>query len=425
MRILLENCNIIDPFIDYKEENQILIEKGIIKKISKASNVDADLIIDINGMAVIPGLIDLHCHLREPGFEYKETIKTGTMAAAKGGFTTICSMPNTNPVIDNAFILKDLKKIIDRDAVVEVIPIGAVTVGQKGKELSDLEKMLECGVWMFSDDGNPIWNEEIMEKCLSLAKTKHLFVIDHCEDLNLVAGGVINIGEMSKRFGLKGIPNASETEPIKRNIRIAQALDAPIHIAHISTKESLNAIKKAKEEGVRVTCEVMPHHISLCDGDIKADNTDYKVNPPLRNRLDVEALKIGIKEGIIDVIATDHAPHGLKDKPKNFYEAANGISGLETAFSVCYTYLVRNNYITLKELINLMCLRPANLLNIDKGRIKEGHIADLTVIDLNKNYTVNKNDFVSKGKNTPFHGKELWGEILMTIASGRIVYRKE
>lgn len=243
--------------------------------------------------------------------------------------------------------------------------------------------------------------------------------------MDLAANGVINEGETSKRMGLKGISNASEAEPIKRNIRISQESDAPIHIAHISTAESLKAIKEAKDKGVKITCEVMPHHISLCDFDIVCDNTDFKVSPPLRSKKDVEALKKGLAEGIIDVIATDHAPHGERDKPKDFYKADNGISGFETAFSVCYTYLVRNDFLTMKELIKLMCSKPAGLLNINKGRIIEGCIADLTVVDLNKKYIVNKNDFVSKGKNTPFHGMELWGEIQMTVASGKIVYRKE
>lgn len=425
MKILLKNCNIIDPLIDYKDKNQILIENGIIEKILYESDEIADLIIDVKGKAVTPGFIDMHCHLREPGFEYKETIKAGTMAAAKGGYTTVCCMPNTNPIIDNVNSLKKLKEIVCKDAIIDVIPIGAVTVGQKGIKLVDLDKMLENGVWMFSDDGNPVWNEEIMEECLSMAKTKNLLIIDHCEDLDLVSGGVINEGSVSKRLGLRGISNASEVVPIKRNIKIAQRIGAPVHIAHISTQESLNAIKEAKERGIQITCEVMPHHISLCDEDIVDENTDFKVNPPLRSKIDVEALRAGLSEGIIDVIATDHAPHNYMDKPGDFYKAANGISGLETAFSICYTYLVRNKYITLRELIKFMCLNPAKLLNIYKGRIKEGYVADLTVTDLERNFIVNKNDFVSKGKNTPFHGKKLWAEVQMTIGSGELVYRKE
>jgi dihydroorotase len=425
MKLLLKNCYIVDPVMNYGKNNQILIENGFIKEISKSIDVEADLVLDLIGTAVMPGLIDMHCHLREPGYEYKETVKTGTKAAAKGGFTTICCMPNTNPVIDNIDSLNVLKRVIEKDSVINVIPIGAVTKGQKGIELVNMGELAEHGVWLFSDDGRPLWNDEIIKSCLSMAKENNYMIIDHCEDLDLVSGGIINEGESSKKLGLKGISNASEALPVIRNIKFAEKLNASVHIAHISTAESLKAIKEAKEKGIKVTCEVMPHHISLCDDDITEDNTDFKVNPPLRSIKDVEALRTGLVEGVIDVIATDHAPHGEKDKPIDFYNAAFGISGIETAFSVCYTYLVRTELLSIKDLTKLMCQKPADLLNINGGRICKGCSADLAVFDLNANYIVDKREFISKGKNTPYHGKRLWGETIMTIYKGKIVYRKD
>ncbi len=425
MRILLKDCNIIDPVKDYAEYSDILIDNGKIINIGNNLDDHADKVMNLNGLTLVPGFIDMHCHLREPGYEYKETVKTGTEAAAKGGFTTICCMPNTLPVIDSPDTLMVLKKIIDQDALIGVYPIGAITKNQHGKELVDINDMVSNGVKLFSDDGVPVWDDTIMEECLRYSKDKDIIIIDHCEDLDLVAGGVINKGKVSERLGLKGISNSSETQPIIRNIKLAEKLGAAVHIAHISTEDSLEVIKKAKKRGVKISCEVTPHHISLCDEDIKGKDTSYKVNPPLRNISDVKALQQGIRDGYINIIATDHAPHNDKDKPNDFIKAANGISGFETAFSVCFTYLVRSGLINLKELLKLMCLNPAKLLNIDKGRIHIGNVADLTVIDLEKSYFVNRDSFVSKGKNTPYHGKELWGEIVMTIYEGNIVYRKE
>ncbi len=425
MITLLKNCNIIDALENYSGKHDILIEGSRIVKIAKEINEDADKVWDISGMILVPGFIDMHCHLRQPGFEHKETIKTGSEAAAKGGFTTICCMPNTKPIIDNIYALKDLQNIIKRDSIIEVIPIAAVTIGQEGRELVNFKEMIANGVRLFSDDGNPIWNDDIMKESLTASKENDILIIDHCEDLSLVSGGVINKGNVSRKFGFKGISNVSESLPVIRNIQLAEKLDASIHIAHISTFESLEAIKEAKEKGIKVSCEVTPHHISLCDEDIIKDNTDFKVNPPLRGIKDVKALQEGLKDSIIDVIATDHAPHSDSDKPKDFYKAANGISGIELAFSICFTYLVRTGLLTIKELIKLMCLNPANILKIDKGRICVGAVADLAVIDLYKEFTVNKEEMVSKGKNTPFNGKKLWGQVLATISNGNIVYMRK
>lgn len=425
MKILLKNCKIADSVQYYKNIMDVLIDNGRVIKIDSFIDNDADRVIDVRGLTVVPGFIDLHCHLREPGFEHKETIKSGTRAAARGGYTTVCCMPNTNPVIDNAEALFELRNIIKKDSSIEVIPIGAITKSQKGKELVELDELINKGVKLFSDDGHPVWDNSIMFKCLEFSKGKDILIIDHCEDIGLVEGGVINLGEAAKRLGLKSISGLSEELPIMRDIMLAEETNAKIHIAHISTAKSLNIIKEAKAKGINVSCEVTPHHIALSENDIIDGDTNFKVNPPLRSKKDAEALQNGLKDGIIDIIATDHAPHSEIDKPEDFYKAANGISGIEIAFSICYTYLVRTGKLSLNELIKRMSLNPSLLINLGKGNISLGSVADLTVIDLDRNFIVDKSKFTSKGKNTPFHGKELWGEILMTISQGRIVYEKE
>jgi len=426
MSILVKNCRIVDGINDYRNICDIFIVVDRIEKINeKITDINADICIDAQGKVIVPGFVDLHCHLREPGFEYKETIESGTEAAAKGGYTTICCMPNTRPVIDNVYAIRELKKIIARNSKIQVIPIGALTVNQQGLEMCDFRSMVDEGIKLFSDDGYPVMNTKIMLECLKESLVHDFTVIDHCEDIYLSEGGVINEGKISDKLGLKGIPKIAEELQVMRDIMLAEQTGASLHIAHISTESSLNMIKMAKDKGIKISCEVTPHHISLTEDDIKENDTNYKVNPPLREMKDVSALKKGLKDGIIDVIATDHAPHSISDKPMDFYKAANGISGIELSFSVCYTHLVKTGVLTLNQLVKKMSYNPSKILGIDGGEIKEGSKADIAIIDLNSEFVVDRNKLISKGKNTPYHGKMLQAEVVMTIAKGEIVYEKE
>lgn len=426
MRILLTNCKIIDGINSYQGLFDILIVDEKISRVEKhITDVEAEKIIDVQGNIVMSGFIDIHCHLREPGFEYKETIESGSRAAAKGGYTTICCMPNTKPVIDNIHLVRELRRRIYESSKIEIIPIGALTIEHQGTEICDFKAMTSDGIKIFSDDGNPIMDNAIMLECLRQSRLYDFLIIDHCEDINLSKDGVINEGKISEKLGLKGIPKTAEEVQVVRDVMLAEYTGASIHIAHISTEGSLNIIKWAKQRGIRVSCEVTPHHISLSEEDIIPFDTSFKVNPPLRKVEDVDALRKGLKNGLIDIIATDHAPHSDLDKPGDFYKAANGISGIELSFSVCYTYLVKEGFLTLEELIEKMSCNPSKLLGLNKGVIAKGRDSDLTVVDIDSEFIVDRNQFISKGKNTPFHGKKLWGEILMTISKGKVVYEKE
>lgn len=427
MKILLTNARVIDAKRDYPQSCQLLLEEGIIRAIGSDLQAEGEgaLQLDCKGLAVLPGLVDMHSHLREPGYEYKETVASGTGAAASGGFTTICCMPNTKPVIDDTQKLQLLLDIIKKDGVVKVLPIAAVSVGQQSGMLTDMKGLMEKGAIAFSDDGQPVSSNHLMLEALKKAKEHGGLIIDHCEDHGLVNGGVVNQGEISKTLGLKGISALSEELPIMRDILLAKEADYKIHIAHVSTKGAVEFIREAKRKGIKITCEVTPHHIALDDSIITEGFTDCKVNPPLRSKEDVEAVKAGLQDGTIDAIATDHAPHHESEKGKDFYAAANGISGIESAFAVCYTELVEGGVLSLKELVAKMSSNPAEILNIDAGCITVGKAADLTIVDLNKAIQIDKNTFLSKGKNTPFHGRSYRGEIQYTIVNGKIVYQKE
>jgi dihydroorotase len=362
--------------------------------------------------------------MREPGFEYKETMYSGTRAAAKGGYTTICCMPNTKPAIDDENSLSKLLEIIEKDAVVNVHPIAAISKGQKSIELTDMKKLSEMGAVAFSDDGKPVMTAALMREALLIAKNNDCLIIEHCEELSLAEGGAINSGRVAERLGIKGINPLSEELNIMRDIMIVEETDSRIHIAHVSTAKSVDIIRTAKAKGIKATCEVTPHHIGLTEDIITRGFTDCKVNPPLRTEGDVEALKEALKDGTIDVIATDHAPHHKSEKGEDFYNSAFGISGIETAFAVCYTELVETGILTLEELAGKMCSKPAKLLGLETGEIRTGMAADMVIVDISKRVTVNKESLLSMGKNTPFHGRSYTGDIVYTIVNGNIVYKQ-
>lgn len=425
MKMLIKNAHVVDAAKDYTTLCDVFIKDGIIEDIGEKLCYEAEQIIDVGGLTIMPGFVDMHCHLRQPGFEHKETVASGTRAAARGGYTTICCMPNTKPIIDNEESLLTLMNIIKEDAVINVLPIAAISINQKSEALTDMVKLKAFGAAAFSDDGQPVAKKELMLSALQTAKKHDLLLIDHCEDKGLVKGGVINQGKKSEELGLLGISDLSEEQPIARDAMLAKEVGHSIHIAHVSTVGSAEIIRRAKAENTRITCEVTPHHIALSEDIITQGYTDCKVNPPLRTTEDIEALKLALKDGTIDAIATDHAPHHQDEKGNDFYKAPFGISGIETSFSVCYTELVETGILTLEELSAKMSKNPSRILGIDRGKIAVGAAADLAIVDLNKTVTIDKNEFYSKGKNTPFHGRSYKGEVVYTIVNGQMVYKKE
>ncbi|MCJ7483368.1 MAG: dihydroorotase [Thermodesulfovibrionales bacterium] len=433
MRIHIQNGRIIDPSQGLNTIGDILIEDGKIKEVRetipphtplgkrgrRGGNSPDTRIIDARDMIVIPGLVDMHVHLREPGFEHKETIKTGTMAAVKGGFTTVCCMPNTFPVNDNASVTEFIKRKASQEGYCTVLPIGAITKGQKGEELAEIGTMRKEGCVAFSDDGQPVMNSLIMRRALEYSKAFNVPVISHSEDLSLSEGGVMNEGLLSVTLGLRGSPAEAEQIMIFRDIVLAELTGGKLHIAHVSTKGSVDVIRNAKKRGVHVTAETCPHYFSITEDAVKGYDTNAKVNPPLRTAQDVEAIKDGLRDGTIDVIATDHAPHHRDEKLREFDTAPSGISGLETAFSLSMR-LVGSHILTFSQLIEKMALNPARILQIDKGTLGVGSDADVVIIDEKKEYTVESHKFISKGKNTPFNGWGLRGMPVITIYKGKV-----
>ncbi|MBC8412853.1 dihydroorotase, partial [bacterium] len=368
---------------------------------------------------VIPGLVDLHTHLREPGFEYKETIASGTMAAVKGGFTTVCCMPNTKPSNDSESVTEFIMDKARKEGACTVYPIGAVTRGQKGEELTELDAMSKSGCIAFSDDGMPVTNSLIMRRALEYSKIFNVPIIAHCEDPFLAEGGSVNEGFYSTTVGLKGIPKAAEEIMVARDIILCELTGGKLHIAHVSSGGSVRIIREAKARGIAVTAETCPHYFSLTDERLTTYDTNLKVNPPVRTQEDVDAIKEGLRDGTLDIIATDHAPHHSDDKNREFDTAAFGISGLETAFALSLK-LVKDGLIDLNYLIKLMCLRPSLIAGISKGTLQPGADADLAIINTEKEYTVDSAKFLSKGKNSPFHSWQLTGKIEHTIAMGKL-----
>ncbi|MEA1959939.1 MAG: dihydroorotase [Bacillota bacterium] len=421
MKYLIKSGNVIDPINNINTVMDILIEDGKIQNVDENIYTKDCIIINAAGKYVCPGFIDMHVHLREPGFEYKEDIASGTRAAAAGGFTTVCCMPNTKPVIDNAAVATFVRERASRSGVVNVLPIGSITTGQAGKELSPMAELKAAGCIGVSDDGVPVSDSSVMRHAMEYAKMFQLPVISHCEEKSLSREGQMHEGYYSTVYGLKGIPSLAEEIMVARDVMLSEYTGSHIHICHISTAGSVEIIRQAKKKGIRVSCEATPHHLALTDEMLGDYDADTKVNPPLRSRQDVDALRAGLSDGTIDCIVTDHAPHHKESKDCEFEVASFGISGLETAVAVIMDQLVRPGILDMEYMVELFTSRPANLLGIPKGSMGIGCEADITIIDPELKKTVNPQSFFSKGKNTPFKGWELCGWPVATMVGGRLV----
>jgi dihydroorotase len=435
--LLIRGGHIIDPSQGIDQIGDLLISEGKVMKLGRAVTLSPSLSVilskaknlDASGLVLCPGFVDLHCHLREPGFEHKETIATGTKAAATGGFATVCCMANTEPPLDNAAAVDWVRRTASKDSLVSVLPIGCITKGGKGEELTDMASLAEAGVVAFSDDGNPVASSQLMRRAMEHSRELGLPIIDHCEDKSLSDNGIINEGDMSAKLRLKGIPAAAEEVMVARDLILAKLTGARLHIAHVSTEGSVQLIRHAKEEGISVTAEVTPHHLTLTEERIggesrnKPFDTNAKVNPPLRTKEDIEALIKGLKDGVIDAIATDHAPHSAADKDCDLERAAFGISGFETALG-CLMSLVHQGEMSLTQLISKLTCEPASVIrrNGQLGTLKAGTPANITILDPDRQWIVNSRSFASKGRNTPYDGYKFKGKVLATIANGTIAY---
>lgn len=421
MKILIKNGRIIDPVSNIDQVKDLLIENGKIICIGENITDKADTTIDARDWWVVPGLIDLHVHLREPGFEHKETIKSGSQSAAKGGFTTICCMPNTNPVTDNKDVINYIKQKADKEALVNVLPIGAITKGQLGEDLADISQMLRAGAIGISEDGKTVMNSALMKEALKKAAKYGMPVFSHCEDHNLAANGVMNEGQRARQLGLEGISPDAEDIITARDIYLAKNYDVKLHLCHVSTTGAVDIIRDARAKGIRVTAEVCPHHFILTDECVTSQDTNTKMNPPLRTYHDVEKIKEALRDGTIGMIATDHAPHHESEKNTSYEEAPFGIVGLETALPLVITELVDKGVISPMQMVEKMSSNPAKLIGIDKGSLAIGKVADITIIDPKSSYEIDVNSFASKSKNSPFHGKQVRGQVKYTIVGGRVV----
>ena len=439
MGILIKGGHVINPATKMDEVADVKIEEDKIAEIGKNLKADkTDRVIEAKGCYVMPGFIDMHVHFRDPGFEQKEDIFTGMAAAAHGGYTTVLTMPNTKPVVDNADVVEYVHKKAESGHCIHVLQVGAVTKGQKGQELADIKGMVEAGIPAISEDGKSVMNAEIYREGMLEAAKYGIPVLAHCEDINMVHGGVMNADEKAKELGMPGITNSVEDVIIARDIVLSKETGAQLHLCHSSTEDSVKMVKLAKEEGLKVSAEVCPHHFTLTSDDIKKfvpqiengiliphetdADTNYKMNPPLRMKKDVEALKEGLRDNIMDVISTDHAPHTFDDKNTSMKKAPFGIVGLETAACLTYTELVLGGYLTPMQMAEKMSYNPAKIIGIDKGDIQKGKKADVVIFDPKETYKIDKNTFASKGRNTPFDGREVTGRVKVTICDGNIVY---
>lgn len=425
MKILIKGGHVVDPANNIDEVMDIYVADGIIQEVGKdieTQVVGVEMeVIDAAGMTVVPGLVDMHVHLRDPGQEYKEDIETGTKAAVMGGVTSVACMPNTKPVVDNKAIVSYIINKAKEVGYANVYPIGAVSKGLEGKELAEIGEMKFAGAVAISDDGRPVYNSSLMRKAIQYSSMFDMKVISHCEDNSLAEDGHMNEGYTATKLGLKGIPNAAEDVQIARDIIIAESLDLPVHIAHVSTKGGVELVRQGKSRGVKVTCETCPHYFSLTDEACDGFNTLAKMNPPLRTPEDVEAIKAGLADGTIDAIVTDHAPHHKDEKDCEFGYALNGIVGLETSLGVGIKYLVNEGVLTMSQLVEKMSLNPSKILGIAKGTLGEGKIADITIFNPDEKWTVDIQKLNSKSKNSPYDGYELCGKPQYVIVGGKII----
>lgn len=422
MKILIKHGRVLDPDTRKDGIYDVLTEDGVIRKVAPEIEEPADQVLEAEGCWVMPGMIDLHVHLRDPGLTHKETVETGAAAAAHGGITTIVAMPNTKPVVDDEHKVSYVHNKAKSCTLVHVLQAGAVTKGQKGEELADIEKMAAAGAPAISEDGKSVMNSGLYRKAMKIAAQCGIPVLAHCEDINLVEGGVVNADPAMEKLGLKGISNAVEDVITARDIMLAKETGARLHLCHCSTADSVRMVAEAKKEGLPVTAEVCPHHFTLSTEDISGPDTNYKMNPPLRTRADVEALRQGLKDNIMDVISTDHAPHSAQEKAQSMEKAPFGIVGLETSVALTITELVEPGILTPMQMAEKMSYNPAKVLGIDKGSLAEGKPADITIIDPDAEYVIDTRTFFSKGKNTPFNGKKVKGLVRATICDGKIAY---
>ncbi len=425
MNVLIRGGHLIDPAAGIDGIYDVLVQDGVVKEVARRIYCTDANTIDATGKYVMPGFIDLHVHLREPGLEYKETIATGSMAAAAGGFTSICPMPNTKPATDSPEKIHALLEKAKTDSKVHILPIGAISIGQEGKELADIQGMAQAGAVAVSEDGKSVMNSALYAEGMKAAKEAGIPVFAHCEDIDLVRGGVMNAGKRAEELRLPGITNAVEDIITARDIFLARETGVQLHLCHCSTKDSVKMIALAKEAGLRVTGETGPHYYTMIDEEIPVDFGNYKMNPPLRGKEDKQALIEALQNNVLEVIATDHAPHSKEEKEQTMLKAPFGVVGLETAFALTVTELVRTGKLTLNQLVERMSLSPAKVLGINKGSLQVGMPADITIVDVETSYLIDPEAFYSKGKNTPFAGKQVYGMVHYTIVDGEIVYKKQ
>ncbi len=423
MGILIKGGRVIDPDTKLDEITDLYIREGKIQKVGNMEQDGADQVLDAKGCYVMPGLIDLHVHFRDPGQEEKEDISTGGKAAAKGGFTTVLAMPNTHPVIDTASRVNYVHHKAEEVSPIRVLQAGAITKGQKGKELADIEEMIEAGIPAISEDGKTVMNSQLYLDAMMIAKKHNIPVMAHCEDQILAGKGCMNDDERAKELNLPGISSIVEDIIVARDIFLAQEAKAHLHICHCSTKRSVEMIRMARERYAFVTGEVCPHHFTLCSEDIPGDSPNFKMNPPLRRKEDQQALLKALKDDVVTVISTDHAPHTVKEKEGSMRDAPFGVVGLETCVALVITELVDKGVITPMQMAEKMSWNPAQILHLDRGSLREGKEADVTIIDPGQEYTIDAHTFVSKGRNTPFNGKKVKGRVRTTICRGEIVYQ--